>query len=89
MTPTSTTHIPADRPMTAPVKTTSKNTTTSFAKDILSTIRCLVVDLVQQFNGGHPGTPMGAASIGLALWGNAMRFNPKDASWINRDRFVL
>lgn len=52
-------------------------------------MRCLTADLVQQYNGGHPGTAMGAAAIGLALWGDVMRFNPKNASWLDRDRFVL
>ncbi|KAK0209085.1 transketolase [Desarmillaria ectypa] len=39
--------------------------------------------------GGHPGTVMGAAAIGVALWRFAMRYNPKDPNWFNRDRFVL
>ncbi len=61
---------------------------------ILGTVRCLAADLVQQFNGGHPGTAMGAAAIGVALFASGienggMRYNPKDAQWINRDRFVL
>ncbi|PWY96935.1 hypothetical protein BCV70DRAFT_228880 [Testicularia cyperi] len=56
---------------------------------VLQEIRCLVADIVQQFNGGHPGTAMGAASIGMALWGSAMKFNPLDGRWANRDRFVL
>ncbi|EST07263.1 Transketolase, C-terminal [Kalmanozyma brasiliensis GHG001] len=58
-------------------------------EDVLREIRCLAADLVQQFKGGHPGTAMGAASIGMALWGSAMRFNPADGTWPDRDRFVL
>ncbi len=58
-------------------------------EDALREIRCLAADLVQQFKGGHPGTAMGAASIGMALWGSAMRFNPADGTWPDRDRFVL
>ncbi|KAJ8072231.1 hypothetical protein PM082_015789 [Marasmius tenuissimus] len=56
---------------------------------VLSTIRCLTADLVQQFKGGHPGTAMGAAPIGLSLWRDVMCYNPKDPLWFNRDRFVL
>ncbi|KAH8827170.1 transketolase [Flagelloscypha sp. PMI_526] len=56
---------------------------------ILNTIRCLTADLVQEYKGGHPGTAMGAASIGMALWKYSMRFNPKNPEWFNRDRFVL
>jgi dihydroxyacetone synthase len=88
---TTKTRIPADAPIDAPVKEAEAdfNISTSSAKEILATVRCLTADLVEQFNGGHPGTPMGAAAIGLALWGDALRFNPKNAAWINRDRFVL
>lgn len=32
---------------------------------------------------------MGAAAIGVALFRDSMRFNPRDPLWLNRDRFVL
>jgi dihydroxyacetone synthase len=38
---------------------------------------------------GHPGTVMGAASIGVALWRYLMRYNPSNPAWFARDRFVL
>ncbi|KAG7527769.1 hypothetical protein FFLO_06611 [Filobasidium floriforme] len=56
---------------------------------VLNTIRCLAADLCQQFKGGHPGTVMGAAAIGIALWRYEMRYNPLNPDWFNRDRFVL
>jgi hypothetical protein len=34
-----------------------------------------------QFKGGHPGTVMGAAAIGVALWRHLMCFNPKNPDW--------
>ncbi|PWN40961.1 transketolase [Ceraceosorus guamensis] len=79
--------IRADRP----VQTKPKASILSpdFSALTLSNVRCLVADLVQQFNGGHPGTAMGAAAIGLVLWRDVMRFNPADAKWLGRDRFVL
>lgn len=55
----------------------------------LKTIRCLVSDLVQQYNGGHPGGAMGMAAIGIVLWKYILKYNPKNANWFNRDRFVL
>lgn len=55
----------------------------------LKTIRALISDLVQQFNGGHPGGAMGMAAIGIALWKYCLKYNPKNAEWFNRDRFVL
>lgn len=51
--------------------------------------RGLTMDAVQAANSGHLGLPLGAAEIGAVLFGNALRFNPDDPHWINRDRFVL
>ncbi|KWU46944.1 transketolase [Rhodotorula sp. JG-1b] len=56
---------------------------------VLATIRCLAADIVQAYKGGHAGTPMGAAAIGVALFREAMRYNPRNPLWLNRDRFVL
>ncbi|KAK0223088.1 Transketolase, thiamine diphosphate binding domain-containing protein [Armillaria fumosa] len=58
-------------------------------KLVVNTVRTLAADLTQQFKGGHPGTAVGAALIGVALWRYAMRFNPKNPDWFNRDKFVL
>ncbi|HEY0877730.1 MAG TPA: transketolase [Zeimonas sp.] len=52
-------------------------------------IRVLAMDAVQQANSGHPGMPMGMAEIAVALWGGALKHNPADPSWPDRDRFVL
>lgn len=55
----------------------------------INTVRVLSADAVQKANSGHPGTPMGLAPIGHVLWTRFMNYNPKDAHWANRDRFVL
>ncbi|UYN91286.1 MAG: transketolase [Anaerolineales bacterium] len=55
----------------------------------INTIRFLSADAVQEANSGHPGLPMGAASMAYALWMRHLRHNPKDPLWANRDRFVL
>ncbi|CAI6093720.1 unnamed protein product [Clonostachys chloroleuca] len=55
----------------------------------LREFRCLIADLVQQFGGGHPGSAMGMAAIGLSLWRYTMKFSPTNPSFFNRDRFVL
>ena len=55
----------------------------------IDAIRFLSVDAVQKANSGHPGLPLGAAAMAYALWTRHLRFNPKDPSWIDRDRFVL
>ena len=56
---------------------------------VLRTFRVLIADLVQQFNGGHPGGAMGMAAIGVALWRYSMNYSPNRPEWFNRDRFIL
>ncbi len=55
----------------------------------INTIRFLSADAVQKANSGHPGLPMGCASLAYTLWTKHLRFNPKNPGWINRDRFIL
>jgi transketolase len=55
----------------------------------INTIRTLSIDAVQQAQSGHPGTPMALAPLVYTIWNRAMRFDPKDPIWPNRDRFVL
>ncbi|MCK4400697.1 transketolase [bacterium] len=55
----------------------------------INTIKMLSVDAVQKANSGHPGLPMGVADYAYVVWTRFLRYNPKDTTWINRDRFVL
>jgi transketolase len=55
----------------------------------INTIRTLCIDAIQQANSGHPGTPMAMAPVVYRLWQHALRFDPQDPIWPNRDRFVL
>ena len=55
----------------------------------VNTIRMLSVDMVQKANSGHPGAPMGQASMGYVLWAKHLRHNPANPDWPGRDRFVL
>ena len=52
-------------------------------------IRMLAVDAVEAANSGHPGAPMGMAEIAEVLWCRHLKHNPKNAAWMDRDRFVL
>ncbi|MFO7936225.1 MAG: transketolase [Kiritimatiellia bacterium] len=54
-----------------------------------NTIRGLAIDGVQTANSGHPGAPMGLADIATVLWLKHLTHDPSDASWPDRDRFVL
>jgi transketolase len=53
------------------------------------TLRTLAIDQVEKAHSGHPGTPMGAAPTAYCLWQRFLRFDPEDAAWPDRDRFVL
>jgi transketolase len=55
----------------------------------VNTIRMLSVDAVQHANSGHPGLPMGAATMAYVLWMRHLRHNPRNPAWPDRDRFVL
>ena len=59
--------------------------------DMLSvnSIRILSADAIQKANSGHPGLPLGCASIAYELWMNHLNHNPADPYWPNRDRFIL
>ncbi len=58
-------------------------------KTLANSIRALSMDAVQKANSGHPGMPMGMADVSTILFKYFLKFNPKNPSWINRDRFVL
>jgi transketolase len=64
-------------------------TDTAAEKLRIDTIRILSADAVQNADSGHPGLPMGAAALGYTLWTDFLKFNPKNPSWPDRDRFVL
>src|SRR5687767_6231050 len=55
----------------------------------INTLRTLSIDAVQTANSGHPGLPLGAAPMAYALWQKHLKFDAKDPSWPDRDRFVL
>ncbi len=55
----------------------------------INTIRMLAVDMVEAANSGHPGMPLGAATMAYVLWQKFLRHNPKNPHWADRDRFVL
>lgn len=68
-----------------------KNSVPQFDLDLMcvNALRFLSVDAVQKAESGHPGLPLGSASMAFALWDRFLKFNPRDPDWIDRDRFVL
>jgi transketolase len=54
----------------------------------INTLRILAADAIQEARSGHPGLPLGAASMAYVLWTKFLRCNPANPCWSNRDRFV-
>lgn len=57
-------------------------------RKMADTIRFLAADMVQAANSGHPGAPMGLADVAVVL-SEHLNHNPKNPSWLNRDRLVF
>ena len=58
-------------------------------RDLSNAIRFLSIDAVEKANSGHPGLPMGMSDVTTILFKYFLKFNPKNPSWLNRDRFIL
>ena len=55
----------------------------------VDTARLLAVDAVEKVGNGHPGTAMSLAPLAYLLYHKVMNIDPKDPSWLGRDRFIL
>src|SRR6056300_1301537 len=61
----------------------------STSRERANVIRALAMDAVQAAKSGHPGAPMGMADMAEVLWRQALKHNPQNPKWWDRDRFVL
>ena len=52
-------------------------------------VRILSAAMVEKAKSGHPGGAMGGADFISVLFSDFLRFDPKDMTWPNRDRFFL
>lgn len=57
--------------------------------ECVNALRFMSLDAVQKADSGHPGMPMGAASMAYVLWTRFLKHNPANPEWLDRDRFVL
>ncbi|MBI4388379.1 MAG: transketolase [Candidatus Omnitrophica bacterium] len=70
---------------------TPKTSSLSIAelKKCANEIRKDVIRMTAAAGSGHPGGSLSAADIVTALYFRAMRHDPKNPSWPDRDRFIL
>ncbi|MDU5106974.1 transketolase [Clostridium sp.] len=54
----------------------------------INAIRVLSADAIEKSKSGHPGLPLGSATMAYTLW-TKMNHNGKNHNWDNRDRFIL
>ena len=62
---------------------------TTLENKIIKNIRVLAVEEISNVSSGHPGIALGAAPIMFSLYSKILKKNSSDATWHNRDRFVL
>ena len=55
----------------------------------INVIRGLAMDGPERADSGHPGTAMALAPLAHVLWTWVMTYDPTEATWPDRDRFVL
>jgi len=55
----------------------------------VSVIKGLVIDGVKKANSGHPGGPMSSADFAYILHKEFLNYDPDNAQWFDRDRFIL
>jgi transketolase len=58
-------------------------------EQLANAIRVLAMDAVEAAKSGHPGMPMGMADVATVLFGKFLKFDPRNPTWPDRDRFVL
>ncbi len=62
-----------------------KNTLSS----VIDSVRVLSAEAIEKAKSGHPGTPIGAAPVVSALFGEYLKHDPASPAFFDRDRFVL
>lgn len=55
----------------------------------VNVIKGLVLDATRKANSGHPGGAMSSADFAAVLFAEFLNFDPDDAGFFDRDRFVL
>jgi transketolase len=55
----------------------------------INEVKALIMDTVRKANSGHTGGALSSVDFAYLLYKNILQYDPDDADWLNRDRFVL
>lgn len=55
----------------------------------VNALRGLALDMITKSKSGHPGIVLSAAPLMYTLYTRHLIADPKDPTWVNRDRFIL
>ena len=55
----------------------------------IAVLKGLSLDIIQNAKAGHPGSVLSSAPILFTLFTKHLKIQPKNPTWMNRDRFVL
>jgi transketolase len=58
-------------------------------KDTARNTRKLILEALAEAGSGHPGGSLSAVELLVTLFFHVMRYDPKDPTWADRDRFFL
>jgi transketolase len=71
------------------VPTLTQTTDIDELKDITRRLRVKIIEMTAEAGSGHPSTALSSVEICTALHFSKLRWDPNDAGWADRDRFVL
>jgi len=66
-----------------------KTTSVTEMESIAKKLRRHIIMMIGKAGSGHPGGSLSAVEIVTALYWRALKHNPQDPAWPERDRFVL
>ena len=58
-------------------------------KDVISNIKSLALDMINEAKSGHPGIVLSSAPILYTLYKYHLNINPVKPDWYNRDIFIM
>ena len=80
-------HAEPSSRLTPPIN--KSNLSVTELKEVARNLRRHVIRMIATAGSGHPGGSLSAADIITALYFRVLRYDPHNAQWPDRDRFIL